>query len=187
MIEQLRVAGTVSVHEIRCPGGSSRPAEVVGMAGYELYLARSGCFSYRTAGADLLADPTLCLLGGPSQQADIGHPVPGGDTGTAVLFTAEVVAAVAAGSLDLPPFSPVTPHGRSPTVGSWARGNAVATTATSRSAASPSSSQHLPPSNRSGSPRGHRGRCDVPGFATTRVRRWSPIPRSRASSTSPNS
>jgi AraC-like DNA-binding protein len=52
------------------------------------------------------------MLGGPRHQADIGHPVPGGDTGTAVLFTAELVAAVAAGSLDLPPFSFATPYVR---------------------------------------------------------------------------
>lgn len=131
MIEQLRVAVTDSVHQIRCPGGQARPAQVVGLAGYELYLVRSGCFSYRTAGADLLADPTSCLLGGPRHQADIGHPVPGGDTGTAVLFTAEVVAAVGAGEAWTCHRSPRSHRTcRSPTVGSWARGHAAATRVT---------------------------------------------------------
>jgi hypothetical protein len=100
------------VRRLMSPGEKATELSIVGMAGYELYLVRSGCFSYRTADADILADPTLCMLGGPRHQADIGHPVPGGDTGTAVLFTAELVAAVAAGSLDLPPFSFATPYVR---------------------------------------------------------------------------
>jgi AraC-like DNA-binding protein len=80
------------------------------MEGHELYLVRSGCFSYRTRGADVLADSTLCLMGGPRHEADIGHPASGGDTGTAVLFSAYVVAAVGAGSTDLPPVSAATPQ-----------------------------------------------------------------------------
>lgn len=115
---------TVSVREVRCEGGHRRSTEVVGAAQYELYLVRSGCFSYRTAGADLLADPTLCLLGGPHHQADIAHPVAGGDTGTAVFFSGELVASVAGGSVNLPPFSYATPqvriaHGR--LVRAWTR------------------------------------------------------------------
>ena len=115
----------MTVQEVRCEGGSSRPAEFERAADYELYLVRSGCFSYRTAGADLLADPTLCLLGGPHHQADIGHPVAGGDTGTAVFFDAGLVASVAAGSVELPPFSYATPqvrvaHGR--LLRAWTRG-----------------------------------------------------------------
>lgn len=74
------------------------PRDVVGPFAYELCLVREGCFHLRSRRIDVLADSVTALLGAPLEEAEISHPVPGGDATTLVFLSEQVVAGLGGGT-----------------------------------------------------------------------------------------
>jgi len=77
------------------------PHDLVGPPAYELCLVRDGSFHLRSHSIDVLADSVTALLGAPLEQAEIFHPVPGGDATTHVFLSEQVVADLGGGTADV--------------------------------------------------------------------------------------
>lgn len=87
------------------------PHDLVGPRAYELCLVRDGSFHLRSRNIDVLADSVTALLGAPLEEAEILHPVPGGDATTRVFLSEQVVADLAGGTANIASGARITtPH-----------------------------------------------------------------------------
>ncbi len=68
----------------------------------EVVLLRQGCFSYRDSRGRAFVDPTTCLLVPPGQDGELTHASPDGDLESMLFLCTPVIAAVGAGSGQVP-------------------------------------------------------------------------------------
>jgi AraC-like DNA-binding protein len=94
----------ITIYTQRCSGDpSDGRRNIINGSLHEVCLVRTGCFHYRSSCADVLADNVTSLVSTPFEEADVYHPVPGGDTDTSILLSDQVVAGIAGGLPDVVP------------------------------------------------------------------------------------
>jgi AraC-like DNA-binding protein len=98
---QTRPVPAITVRSVRCQRSVSWTA-VAGVDGFELCMVRQGSFRLRSRYHDLLVDPTVGVMAGPDEVADVAHPRGSGDKYTLIVLSASAWAAIAAEDLRTP-------------------------------------------------------------------------------------
>jgi AraC-like DNA-binding protein len=86
-----------SVADVRCPGRCQGFDVAEEQGAHVLVAARRGAFLRRAEGTEVLVDSTVAYLGAPGTVQQFAHPVPGGDSCTAVHFEPSFISALLGG------------------------------------------------------------------------------------------
>jgi AraC-like DNA-binding protein len=92
----------LEITDVACRHPRGRGGDEAYAGRHAVVFVRRGCFMRRTAGVDVLADPTVSYCMRPGEEQRVDHPHSTGDDCTAIFLDAGLAAALWGGSPELP-------------------------------------------------------------------------------------